>query len=352
MLPKFGKYLIVLILIFGGIVFIRQIMSYKKNIDLKTQSTLPPKEPEREVYIGFWVGGFWDNATKKINSQVMREMESKIGKKLAIANYFRGWEHLGKEEEIVKELNDISSGGWMPMVSTNPYFFSECLVTHKTLYKALADGDCDEYFHKIGKALSKVEKPFFLRFAWEMNVNSMEWSIERTGSTPADFISAWRRFHDIVKEENAKNVVWVFAPQIETRTTTRIAELYPGDSYVDWVGLDGYNWGTTQSWSGWQSFKSIYNDSYIQMREIAPSKPLMLAEVNTVSIGGDQAEWYRDMLSEVIPDEFTDVDAVVFFHEDKIQTEGVRWLIDTTPETLNVFKESIANPIYKSKMNN
>ncbi len=302
----------------------------------------------RNVYLGFWTEGLWDDSTKSLNPERLKNLENKIGKKAAIAHYFRGWQHLGNENEVAKELTYISNSGWTPMISTNPYFFDECPSNGKTLYKAISEGDCDTYLHKIGKSLSKVEKPFFLRFAWEMNVDSMEWSVNRTNSSPEEFINAWRRFHTILKEEKVKNVIWVFSPQVESPTTTDIAKLYPGDAYVDWVGLDGYNWGTTQSWSTWQDFHSVFFDSYNKLANIAPTKPFMLAEVNTVSSGGDQGNWYRAMLSDEIPNVFTNIDAIVFFEDNKSAQEGVTWQIDITPESLNAFKKAISNSIYKS----
>src|SRR5256885_2213761 len=49
----------------------------------------------------------------------------------------------------------------------------------------------------------------------------------------------------------------------------------PGDAYVDWVGIDGYNWGTTQSWSSWSSFASLVRPVY---SDYAGRKPIMIAE--------------------------------------------------------------------------
>lgn len=303
--------------------------------------------PKRSVYIGLWTDGFFNNTTHSIDPVPLQAMEQKIGKKVAIAHYFRGWEFLD-QEEILTELQTISRNSWRPMVSANPYFFSECQANGMKLYQAIAAGNCDEFLHKVGQTLKQVNKPFFLRFAWEMNVASMQWSTTYTRDTPQDFIAAWRHFHDIVQEEGAKNVLWVFSPQIETPTTTDIAKLYPGDNYVDWVGLDGYNWGTTQSWSRWQDFYSLYYPSYVKFLSIAPKKPLMIAEVNTSYVGGNQADWYTDMLSWQIPENFPKVDAIVFFNEDKFATERVKWLIDSTPNALKAFQQAIKNPIYTS----
>ena len=76
----------------------------------------------------------------------------------------------------------------------------------------------------------------------------------------------------------------------------------------------------------------------------------MIAEVNTSHQGGDQARWYKDMLSHEIPNTFPEVDAIVFFNEDKRTQEGVEWKIDASEASLYEFKKGIENDIYKSKI--
>ena len=309
--------------------------------------TAPSLPKSRSIYIGFWTSGFWDEKTQSINPDKLHAVEDQIGKKVAIANYYQGWQYFS-EKRIISDLDILNKNGWVPMLSANPYYFDECPANGKTLYKAIANGNCDAFLHKAGKTLAKVKKPFFLRFAWEMNVNSMEWSTLRTYDNPEDFILAWRRFHDIVQKEGATKVLWVFSPLIESKTTVNISKLYPGDAYVEWNALDGYNWGTAKSWSTWQDFYTIFKDSYSNMVKLSPHKPIMIAETNTTSVGGSPAEWYKTMLSIQIPNNFPKIDAIVFFNEDKTSTEGVKWFIDNNSDSLEQFKTSINNSIYKS----
>ena len=309
-------------------------------------------QKNQNIAIGFWTKGFFNEQTNSIHPDKLEALESNIHKKVAVAHYFRGWEHLENENEIGVELQTISTKGWVPMVSVNPYFFGKCESDNgETLYKTISTGKCDAFLKGAGAVLADVQSPFLLRFAWEMNVDSMEWSIQRTGSTPQEFKLAWQRVHSIFKSSGVKNAYWVFSPQVTSPTTIPIADLYPGDAYVDWVGLDGYNWGTTQSWSTWQSFSEIFKESYNEMRAIAPSKKFMIAEVNTVDAGGNQAEWYAKMLHDEIPKDFKDIDAIIFFEDDKIEQEKVKWFIDTTPESLDAFRKGIELDIYKTSIN-
>jgi beta-mannanase len=286
-------------------------------------------------------------STLTLHPEALTEVQTKIGKKVAIAHFYTGWSNL-VNPKFVNQLQIASNNGWRPMVSANPYFFDKCQANGKTLYQAINSGNCDNFMKNVGISLKQYGHPIFLRFAWEMNIPSMDWSIQKTRSSPFDYISAWQRFHTIVAAQGADNVIWVFAPNTFSSSSIAYNQLYPGDAYVDWVGLDGYNWGTTQSWSSWQSFNQVFSASYSTLTAIAPGKPFMLSEVNTTDVGGDKAAWYTDMLSVQIPYNFPRISAVVFYNEDRTQQEKVNWLIDGSPAALQAFSQGVSLPLYLS----
>ena len=115
---------------------------------------------------------------------------------------------------------------------------------------------------------------------------------------------------------------------------------------MDWTGLDGYNWGTTQSWSHWQSFSEVFTASYKHLVIIAPKKPMLLAEVNTTEQGGDKSAWYTDMLTQQIPYNFPQIKAVVIYNEDRNSQEQVNWRVDITPASLQAFTSALQNKFY------
>ena len=107
-----------------------------------------------------------------------------------------------------------------------------------------------------------------------MNGNWFPWGTGRgSQNTPADFVAAWRHVHEIFTEAGATNVQWVWCPNIALHSHSGFRALYPGNSYVDWTCLDGYNFGNP-----WRSFETIYGRSYKEILRIAPSKPMMVGE--------------------------------------------------------------------------
>ncbi len=309
-------------------------------------AVLPQKIEKRSVRFGAWTEGFFDGSAKTLHTQKLLEFEKLVHKKVSIAHYYIGWESLA-DSHLITQFETIRANEWQPMLNVNPYFFNGCPPSTLTLYKALAEGKCDTFLHNAGKNLSHVQEPFYLVFAWEMNNNQNQWSIPYTGSSPADFILAWRHIHDIFKEEGAVNIIWVFCPNVPEDNLVAYKDIYPGDAYVDWIGLDGYNWGTTQSWSTWVDFAGVFTGSYNKLTAIAPNKPLMLAEVNTTDKGGNKGKWYIDMFTKQIPDNFPKIEAVIIFNEDKTKTEHVNWKIDVTKDSLQGFRRGVGIDLYK-----
>ena len=66
----------------------------------------------------------------------------------------------------------------------------------------------------------------------------------------------------------------------------------PGDEYVDWVGIDGYNFGTAKSGMSWRSFNETFKGTYDIVTGLT-SRPVMIGETGSTESGGDKAAWIR-----------------------------------------------------------
>jgi len=73
--------------------------------------------------------------------------------------------------------------------------------------------------------------------------------------TAAEFIAAWRHVHSIFDKQGASNVEWTlqmtaYAFRVGSGDARSISRWYPGDSWVDNVGADAYNWNVCGEGSG------------------------------------------------------------------------------------------------------
>jgi len=91
----------------------------------------------------------------------------------------------------------------------------------------------DQYLRGWAQACAHYEQPIFLRFASEMNGDWEAWS-----GNPELYVRKWRMVYDVIRRI-APNVIMVWCPFATPKST--IPLYYPGDEYVDWVGINVYS---------------------------------------------------------------------------------------------------------------
>ena len=85
---------------------------------------------------------------------------------------------------------------------------------------------------RVLDTLNTFGKPMFIRFANEMNVSGL-------GNEPDAYIAAFRRAADMIHEYPNFAVVW--SPNDMGALDRPFEYYYPGDEYVDWVGISCYS---------------------------------------------------------------------------------------------------------------
>jgi hypothetical protein len=172
-------------------------------------AALAPYEPEKGCYIGAYV---------ELDNNVSGEIgafERLTGKKHA--TYFK---YVGYGQPFpYKWVKDLHVQQAVPHIAWEP----------NDGLSAVRD---DEYLHGWAQAAAHAGGPVFLRYASEMNGNWMPYS-----GDPDLFIAKWKLVYRIMHEE-APNVVMIWCPYATPRAT--IPQYYPGDEYVDWVGVNLY----------------------------------------------------------------------------------------------------------------
>jgi len=162
----------------------------------------------------------------------------------------------------------------------------------------------------------------------------------------------WRHVHQLFANIGATNVSWVWCPNIDTyNKLTPLADVYPGDAYVDWTCLDGYNWGTDPAghMSGWQTFDEVYHSTYHAIVDtIAPTKPMIIGEVGSTEYGGSKADWITDMLTVQLPQNYPKVGGVLWFEKGGAEADGMDWPIESSSSSLVAYEQGIASPWYEA----
>jgi hypothetical protein len=273
----------------------------------------------------------------------MTTVQSEVGKGMSLVNFsspfYSSSYCAGYCKLDTTAFNNVRSYGAIPFFSWGPgpggTGFTDA---------AVAAGSQDSYVTSWAQAAKNWGHPILLRFAWEMNGSWFPWGVGNNGTTAADYVAMWRHVHSIFSSVGATNVAWVWCPNIdEYNQLAPMANLYPGDSYVDWTCLDGYNGNNP-----WQSFGTLFQSSYNTIVGIAPTKSMIIGETGSTESGGSKASWISNMLS-TLPTAFPKVRGFLWF--DKVESGPggyTDWPFDTTSSSLAAFRSSIASNVYAS----
>ena len=256
------------------------------------------------------------------------ELESDLRFRFPIISFYSAWGDKPDQQFPMRMIETIDRLGSVPMITWEPWVtdFDPRLRPNLPAVQqreyaslnAVAKGDYDFYIVPWAKAAAAFKKPIFLRFAHEMNdPYRYPWG-PQNGNRPEDFIGAWRHVHEVFEKMGATNVLWVWSPHI---SMPWFEYYYPGEGYVDWVGLGILNYGNVASWSRWWTFHQILEKSYATLLKFG--KPMMVCELGTLKEGGEMLEWYRQAFYH-LEHTYGGIKSLVFFNHPQDLTMSTR----------------------------
>ncbi|WP_369224676.1 glycoside hydrolase family 26 protein [Streptomyces sp. R39] len=264
---------------------------------------------------GALLGHFYGSGT-------MAATDARIGRKPAVHLTYYDWsdDWTGSSSTTRADLAD----GRVPLVNWEPDNID---------FDDIVSGALDSTIRKRADGAKALGKKFFLDFAAEMNEEE-GWG----GHRPAKYIAAYRHIHDIFVARGATNVVWTWCPNVtDSAGDPSTMAYYPGDGYVDWTGIDGYNWGTSDPDFTWQSFEDTFSAAYAKLA--ATGKPVIIAETASDEVGGSKAAWIAGIVP-ALKTKFPLIKAVVWFDIDKER----HWQIDSSPSSLASYRRMAKDP--------
>ena len=206
-------------------------------------------------------------------------------------------------------------------------------------HRNITAGQHDDYIRAFARDAKEFGSPVVLRFAQEANADHFPWGVGRFDNTAETFVAAWRHIHAIFESVGADNVrfLWSVSRQHCEGGCNPYLGLYPGHAYVDLLGFSGYNWGT-EGGKTWTSMYDLYRKAVQHMREFSSTKPIMVAETGSSSVGGDKAAWIRDGYREVY-DRLPDIGSIVYLHADLRELGHPDWRLTNPPAAVGAYSE-------------
>jgi mannan endo-1,4-beta-mannosidase len=116
-----------------------------------------------------------------------------------------------------------------PIIQLDPY---------RATLSEIAKGKFDAYLRHQAEAVAKIKCPIAISFGHEMNGNWYPWGASHV--KPAAYVAAWRHIWEVFEHAGAHNVIWIWAITRVSPYVSSIQQWWPGQKYVNWVGIDGY----------------------------------------------------------------------------------------------------------------
>lgn len=262
----------------------------------------PPPVPNNHAYLGVFDNPLHiadssagsSKATPGSNVvQQLATFNKLIGKKVSILHFYMPFD----TPLPTSTLNAIKANGSMPLISWG------C-----TNVVNISTGKYDSFIESYAEGLKAYKEPVFLRWYWEFN------QINKDGAQPAGakcggynngkaFIAAWQHIYNIFQKVGAQNVAFVWCPGY---SGGNFNSYYPGDQYVNWIGLDRYE--RTANNQPLLSFSAMFSSYYNEW--LSHDKPIMIAE--TAAMGSNNQSVYLNDVLNSLPS-YPDIKAFVYF---------------------------------------
>jgi mannan endo-1,4-beta-mannosidase len=209
--------------------------------------------------------------------QPIAEFAQAVGTEPNLVGYYSGW----AEPFLTSYAEMIRKHGVIPYVQIDPSLAS---------VPAIAAGDYDIYLTNYADTVRAFGHPVVLGFGHEMNAKGYSWGYGNL--PPSTFIAAWRHIVSLFHAQGADNVTWLWTLEADQRGETGPArDWWPGNSYVNWVGIDGYYYVPSDT------FANVFGTTIDQVRQFT-DKPVLLSET---AVGPDAGQ------AEKIPDLFAGI---------------------------------------------
>lgn len=281
-------------------------------------------------------------ATRVRNHEALIGRSATTGGVLGIVSSYHDWNDYATAFPTADE-QALSDEGRLLLIHWTPRIFNS-----STQYK-WADIANGVYDNSIvipqAKLMRDFGRTFFLAFHNEMNASSTDGG--GTYGSDTDYAAAAQHLHNVFAAQGATNVVWVFKPSgYTTQFPTRMNNLYPGDSYVDWIGWDPYGSASTGD-----TVDYVLSTKYPMVnwatvtKSGSHTKPMMMAEWGKKEVSGSagaKAQFFADIQTVLKGPPYNIIKAAVYFNG----VSGVSECLNTSTTTLNGYKALAADQFF------
>ena len=340
--------------------------SQSNMVEHTTNRTILLPPDNGQIYIGAFpdFGGSED----KVSKDKIIEFEKIIGKPIGWAYFSLNWYNIHKFK--LNTLKIFETTNTTPFIRLLPRSKpEEYKLEKKYSLDAIISGKLDNDLKYLAQVFKAYAKPILFDFAVEPNGNWFNWSGAYNGADtkdkygdptlpdgPEKWKDAYVHIIELFKREGVNNLTYFFhinAESIPKAEWNSPKYYYPGDKYIDWIGISAY--GPLTPKDDWQTLESILSKTASQIREIPSSKPIALLEfgVTNFHLKGNKSTWLKNAFTTILQNKYIQLKAIAYWHENWEEQDGLfaTLRLDSSQQVFETAQQLFANPKFTYKLN-
>ncbi len=251
--------------------------------------------------------------------------ESTVGKKVNIQATFVHW---GNENQFPSDLAaPLKASGKTLLIFWEAMDYNGDVINQPAFsYDRILAGDYDSYIKSFAAQIKAYGAPVIVIPFEEANGDWYPWSGTVNGNTPAKHIAAYRRVHDLFAGVSNVKFGWSMNNDSQPDTTAnKLENYYPGDAYVDYVGVNGFNFNNP-----WQTWDQVFGPALTKLTQY--NKPTYIFSMASAP-GTQKATWITTGIGSSLK-KYPKVAGWVWFNENKERD----WRVNSDATSLSAFK--------------
>jgi len=293
-------------------------------------------------------GAHVKNRGIETRQEAIQSLENAIGRPLSVVRVFYRWDS-PLDDQPVRWLADT---GRTVFMSVKAKRLDGTAVSWRGIADAQPGSPLYQDVVRWADAVKTLGPLVYFSFNHEPELKASAGS-----GTNVDFVDAWRKVVTIFREQGVTNAryAWILSSGSFTSTDARAADLwYPGDEWVDVIGVDAYNWFTCRKNTStpWRSLAAIA-EGFRAYGAAHPTEGLAVAEWGSVEDAQDptrKAAWIDEARVDLAGAQWEQLEVVTYFHSVDPENTACTWYVDTSQASLDAFTAMGADPRYQGLM--
>ena len=294
-------------------------------------------------------GAFAQPQGSQTLQQSVAQLETQIGRNLETVRVFESWSDVFPDSFH----NFLKAGDRTIILSVRPTRSNGTRVLWSAIANAAPGSQVDTEVRTWARRIRDFDAPIYITLHHEP-----ETVANSAFGTPTEFISAWRHWVDVFRQEGASNAkfMWImtdYSYHVPTSDRRSAPTWYPGDDWVDAMAIDAYNWHTCRpnEDNPWKTLATII-EPFRQFGALHPTKDLWLTEWASwedPAVTNRKAGWIDEARALFKGPAYSQFAGVLYFHSNAINASFVdcRWRADTSASSLASFRAMAQDPFYQ-----